>query len=323
MSNKKKIVFFLSLFFFLFLSEKKSDFSPKFSLSFSSPFLEQKTNFQENFTFSFSNSSFLESDLPPIQIFSETLATLKEGKKEIVEYEVEEGDTISSISKKFGISEKTILWANNLSENSKIKEGDKLIILPVDGILHQVKKGEVLSQIANRYKAELSEIISFNELPIDKEGKILIFPGDILIIPGGEPPSKNPKIFVQQFLQIPDTFFICPLPPCNITQGLHWYNAVDFSNGKCGEYILASASGKVILTKYGWNGGAGNTIKILHPNGVITQYGHLREILVKEGQEVYQGQIIATVGNTGRVRGKTGCHLHFSVLGAKNPFWNY
>jgi murein DD-endopeptidase MepM/ murein hydrolase activator NlpD len=321
MSSKRKILLSLFLFFLISAFEKETNLSerpPSISLT---PFLEQKVILQENSNLSFLNSSFLKADLPPIQIFSQSLATLQESKKEILEYEVQPQDTISSISKKFGISEKTILWANNLTEGSKLKAGQKLIILPVDGVLHQVKKGETISEIAKEYKADLSDIFSFNELSTNEKGEVLIFPGDILVIPGGEISSS--RSFSQQFLQVPNTFFICPLPPCNITQGLHWYNAVDFSNGRCGEYILAAASGKVILTKYGWNGGAGNTIKILHQNGVITQYGHLREILVKVGQEVYQGQIIGTLGNTGRVVGATGCHLHFSVLGAKNPFAKY
>jgi murein DD-endopeptidase MepM/ murein hydrolase activator NlpD len=46
-------------------------------------------------------------------------------------------------------------------------------------------------------------------------------------------------------------------------------------------------------------------------------YGHLQTIFVSPGQEISQGQIIGLMGVTGRA---TGCHLHFGVYGAKNPF---
>jgi murein DD-endopeptidase MepM/ murein hydrolase activator NlpD len=316
MSSKKKAFLCIFLFLLIFFFGKENPQKENVSKNSNFLFLGPKAFFQENSGFLLSQNLFLKPDISPIQIFSKSLATLQESRREIVEYEVKEGDTISSISQKFSLSKETVIWANNLSENSKLKVGEKLIILPVDGVLHQVKKGETLSEIAKKYKANLKDIVYFNEISEDQ-----IFPGDILIIPGGKmPPSQK---FVQSFLPISSSFFICPLPPCNITQGLHWYNAVDFSNGRCGEYVLAAASGKVIFARYGWNGGAGNTIKILHPNGIITQYGHLREILVKVGQEIYQGQIVGTVGNTGRVVGITGCHLHFAVLGAKNPFANY
>ncbi len=316
MSSKKKVFLCVFLSFLIIISGSKNSKKEIASETSDFLFLEPKPFFQKNSSSFVLQNLFLKSEIAPVQIFSKSLATLQESRREILEYEVEKGDTISSIAQKFSLKKETIIWTNNLSENSKLKVGQKLIILPVDGVLHQVKKGETLSEIAKRYKANIKDIVYFNEIPEEK-----IYPGDILVIPGGEmPPSQT---FVQKFNPISTSFFICPLPPCHITQGLHWYNAVDFSNGRCGEYVLAAASGKVIFTRYGWNGGAGNTIKILHPNGVITQYGHLREILVKEGDEVSKGELIGTVGNTGRTIGPTGCHLHFAVLGAKNPFASY
>jgi murein DD-endopeptidase MepM/ murein hydrolase activator NlpD len=235
---------------------------------------------------------------------------VEEQRKEIQEYIVEEGDTLFSISQKFGISLETILWANNLDKNSVIKPGQKLIILPVDGILHEVKAGDTLSEIAKKYQAKIEDIISFNELENEND----IYIGDILIIPGGKMPLPKPA--PQPLAPLAQGYFICPVAGgCRITQGLHWYNAVDFSNGKCGEPILAAAGGSVL--KAGWQRKAGNYVKILHPNGVVTMYGHLQTIFVSPGEQVFQGQIIGTMGATGRA---TGCHLHFDVFGAKNPF---
>ncbi len=315
--GRRKLFFLLLLFSIIFVNKgKENSFPPEKNLL---PYFEAKTFSQEE-TFQTFQNSFFVSNIAPVQIFPQNLATLQK-RKEIIEYEVQKGDTISSIAQRFSLSRETILWANNLKENSILKVGQKLIILPVDGTLHQVKKGETLSEIAKFYKADLKEIISFNEIETNENGEPVIYPGEIYVIPGGKMPKE--KKFVQKLSPLPSKFFICPLPPCRITQGLHWYNAVDFSNGKCGEYVLAAASGKVISVKRGWNFGGGNTVKILHPNGTITQYGHLREIFVKVGQEVFQGEPIGTVGGKPGTFGagiSTGCHLHFAVLGAKNPF---
>lgn len=236
-------------------------------------------------------------------------------KKEIVEYVVRKGDSLSKIAQKFNISVETILWANDLSWNSVIRPGQKLTILPTSGVLHLVKKGETLSEIAQLYGVSLEKIYEFNS--IDKEGKIYI--GDLLIIPGGRPPKIRQR--VSSFAPIASNFFICPiLEPCRITQGLHWYNAVDFSHGRCGDPVLAAAGG--IIQKIGYHKIAGNYIRILHPNGVITFYGHLSKIIVSPGQRVSQGEIIGYIGHSGYTipRGPKGCHLHFEVRGAKNPF---
>ena len=238
------------------------------------------------------------------------------GPKKIIEYAVQADDTFSLISEKFGISIETILWANDLNKNSFLKLNQKLIILPVSGLLHYIQKGDTLGEIASTYKADIAEIIAFNEL--SNEGDIYI--GDILIVPHG----KKPVLIISPQVPLASSYFICPIaPPCIITQGLHWSNAIDFSNGVCGSPIYAAAGGQVVRIKYGWNLGAGNYLTILHPNGVVTMYGHLQSVLVNQGDTVLQGQIIALMGGKPGTPGagnSTGCHLHFGVQGARNPF---
>ena len=67
----------------------------------------------------------------------------------------------------------------------------------------------------------------------------------------------------------------------------------------------------------GWNGGYGSYIVIAHPNGTQTVYAHLSKVFVSVGQYTAQGFNIGNVGSTGN---STGCHIHFEVRGAKNPF---
>lgn len=75
-----------------------------------------------------------------------------------------------------------------------------------------------------------------------------------------------------------------------------------------GNSIKAAASGKVIFADY--KGNYGNCVIISHSSGISTLYGHASKLLVKEGQKVKKGDIIAKVGSTGR---STGPHLHFEV----------
>lgn len=86
-----------------------------------------------------------------------------------------------------------------------------------------------------------------------------------------------------------------------------------------GTPIFAAGGGEVVSA--GWNsGGYGNLVKIKHDDESVTLYAHNSRILVRNGQQVKQGQQIAAMGSTGF---STGPHLHFEVhqqgLGAKNP----
>ncbi|MDP4094395.1 MAG: M23 family metallopeptidase [Bacillota bacterium] len=75
-----------------------------------------------------------------------------------------------------------------------------------------------------------------------------------------------------------------------------------------GRNIVAAGSGTVITA--GRTSVYGNTVIIDHGHGITTKYGHTSKILVKKGQKVKKGDIIARVGSTGR---STGPHLHFEV----------
>lgn len=262
----------------------------------------------------------LQGISPPIVVSSKTLASLvgtdiePEIRKEIMEYEVQPGDTLSSIADNFGISLSTVLWANDLSASSLIQPGQKIIILPVSGVMHLVGSGDTLSEIAEKYSGKVDEIIEFNEL--SDGGKIFV--GDLLIIPNGEMPVIR---YQTQYAPLATSYFICPIPaPCRVTQGLHPYNAIDFTNGKCAEPVYAAAGGEV--QKGGYSSLTGIYVRILHPNGIVTFYGHLSKSLVGIGVSVYQGQIIGYTGYTGYTvpAGPAGCHLHFEVRGARNPF---
>lgn len=86
-----------------------------------------------------------------------------------------------------------------------------------------------------------------------------------------------------------------------------FHPGIDFA-GKEGQKVIAVASG--VVTYAGPRGGYGNMVQLNHGNGVSTRYGHNEKILVKVGQKVEKGQVIALMGTTGR---STGPHCHFEV----------
>lgn len=234
--------------------------------------------------------------------------------REILHYIVEEGDTIKALAENFGISVNTIAWANDLTNKEQLVPGDELIILPVSGALHLVRPGDTLSEIALWYRGDVEEILEFNELESAED----IFVGDFLIIPDGRKPAQLPR---GRLTPLANSYFIYPVPRSfRVTQGLHPFNAVDLSNGACGGPVYASAGGVVQQVEY--HSVAGNYARILHPNGVVTFYGHLSGQAASPGERVLQGQIVGYVGHSGYTipAGSAGCHLHFEVRGAKNPF---
>lgn len=307
-------------FFILFTNYSPFKSSCQKDCSGANQYLEESQNVGVlAFDLNIIQETALQALAPPFVVAGDVLGVVSDSNedKEVQEYVVKEGDTVENIAKHFNISLETILWANDLKSTTKLKVGQKLAILPVSGVLHVVREGDTLSYLAQTYKANSRDIIEYND--IFDESKI--YAGDFLIIPGGTMPKNFPQS-VQVLL--PGTYFICPVPsPCRITQGLHWYNAVDFGNGKCGEPVFAAAGGKVQRTGYGSI--SGYYVRVLHPNGVVTFYGHLSGINVAPGQKVYQGQVIGYVGYTGLTipRGPAGCHLHFDVRFASNPFAKY
>jgi murein DD-endopeptidase MepM/ murein hydrolase activator NlpD len=88
---------------------------------------------------------------------------------------------------------------------------------------------------------------------------------------------------------------------------LAMHAGIDFRQ-QTGSKVRATGAGVVIHA--GTAGGYGNMVEIDHGNGITTRYGHLSKILVKEGDHVNAGDLIALSGSTGR---STGPHLHYEV----------
>lgn len=114
-----------------------------------------------------------------------------------------------------------------------------------------------------------------------------------------DPPSSQPTYILPAQGQLSSGY------------GWRWgrmHQGIDIA-GPIGSPILAAAAGTVEFA--GWtSGGYGNLIEIRHADGSLTRYAHLDRVGVQLGDRVTQGQVIGTMGSTGR---STGPHLHFEV----------
>ena len=250
-------------------------------------------------------------------------------KAEVEEYTVVEGDTLGSIAEKFGVSLETVLWANDLTEKSKLKPGQVLKIPPVTGVVHRVKRGETVYSVAKKYDVEPQNIVNwpYNSFVNDETFELAV--GQTLVIPDGVMPEAPPPVTPRYVArQTPDAGtvsatgqFIWPASG-KITQQPVWYHmALDIAN-KAAPDVLAADSGTVVVAGAPDRFGYGIRIMIDHGNGYQTLYAHLQQVYVAVGQTVERGAAIGKMGSSGR---STGTHLHFEVRkdGALQNPWNY
>lgn len=236
---------------------------------------------------------------------------------QIVVYTVQPGDTPGQIADNFSITLNTLLWANNIRNPDLIRIGDDLIILPVSGVHYEVKKGDTIESIAKQFKGDVTDILQFNGIVFNEP----LEAGITIIVPDGEvtpPPSSGTRV-TRSSRALPEFqgYYLRPIIGGRRSRGLHGFNGIDLADS-CGKPVLSSAEGTVLIVRpSGWNGGYGRYIVINHPNGTQTLYAHLSSVLAKVGQNLAQGSQIAAIGSTGN---STGCHLHYEIRGARNPF---
>lgn len=240
-------------------------------------------------------------------------------RSEIIDYEVESGDTLSTIAQKFNITADTIKWENDLKGDG-IKPGQILKILPESGVSYTVKSGDTLESVAKKFSAEQQPILDypFNDVPDDLSLKA----GQLLIIPGGVPPETKipaksrpqPQYLAQgpaspAFSAPGGAQFIWPTNG-QITQYFSWYHpGIDVAN-RSGPGIAATDGGTVVVAGWPDSSGYGNRVVIDHGNGYTSLYAHMSNVYVSTGQTITRGQLIGQMGSTGR---STGTHLHLEI----------
>lgn len=237
-------------------------------------------------------------------------------RDKVITYTVQNGDTISTIAQKFGISPDTIRWENNLSSDI-LNVGDTLEILPVTGIFYKVQSGDTIYTIAKKFDTGAQKIVDFPFNDFANPETFSLVTGQMLLVPDGIKPSEQPFIKRQVFVaqgptSVSSAGFTWPMRG-GLSQFASWYHmAIDITN-PIGTPVVAAQNGTVSSISVGsYNGGYGTNIYIDGGSGYVTHYAHMSSISVNVGDSVVAGKtVIGYSGNSGR---STGPHLHFEVI---------
>ncbi|MFN2303402.1 MAG: peptidoglycan DD-metalloendopeptidase family protein [Anaerolineales bacterium] len=278
--------------------------------------------------------------LPELQV---TNSSVVEKRNEVINYTVQAGDTIFGIGEKFGLKPETVLWANRYTLGDTpdgLGIGVELVILPEDGVYHRWSEGEGLNGVSSFYGVDPDVIVNYplnslNPATVGDYANPNIEPGTMLIVPGGTRPSvvwiaaRDNPVSGNSYLgpgacggiiygNVGTGTFTWPtsatwLSGYDYNPPVH--NGLDFG-GDFGSPIYASDSGVIVYS--GWSDrGYGNLIVIDHDGGWQTFYAHMMDgTLLPCGTNVQKGQLIASMGSTGR---STGPHLHFELRLNGNP----
>jgi len=302
------------------------------------------------------------------------------------------GETLDSLSNRYGVPASAIAQSNGLAANAPIYPGQRIVIpkynyagapapapaahtppapatraavnttshrtAPVpatQGQAHIVKPGETLIGLSRRYNRPIAEIAAANNLqPYHK-----VQAGDRIIIPGtarvaAAPQAAAPQSQPQQQVQQPRYAAAQPAAPTArmITPAaekppVEETNSADANAGAAG--FRWPARGRIIagfgpkptgqqndginlalpegtpvkaaddgVVAYAGNElkGYGNLVLIRHANGFVTAYAHASELMVKRGDAIKRGQVIAKSGQTGNV---TSPQLHFEIRKGASP----
>lgn len=260
-----------------------------------------------------------KQSIAPQDVFQTQLS--EKPRSEIINYTVQKGDTLSGIAKKFGISEDTIKWENDLTDDS-ITVGDSLKILPVTGIAHKVASGDTIYTISKKYSSNPQAIVDFpfNDFADPQTFSLVV--GQTIIVPDGVQPQAAPVYIARRGptttspRAVSGAGFSWPVQG-TMNQYYSWYHRAVDLGAPLGTPVVAAQSGTVSeAIAGGWNYGYGTHIIISGDNGYQTLYAHMSSLNVSAGQKVTAGStVVGWVGLTGRT---TGAHLHFEVRSGGN-----
>ena len=245
-------------------------------------------------------------------------------RQTVESYTVQSGDNLSSIATRYGITTMTLVWANDIKNADSLKPGAELKIPPTSGVLHEVKSGETLMGIAQKYQADVEEITGYTPNKIANPNALVL--GQAIMIPGAEkPPDPPPARLAATEAPIgasAPAAVPAPAPAQASGSGLfQWptfgqlsqgftagHRGLDIAQGY-GVPVYAAEAGVVAWVQYDTYG-YGYHLLINHGNGYQTLYAHFSDIYVVPGQSVARGEGIGRQGTTGYT---TGPHLHFEV----------
>lgn len=254
------------------------------------------------------------------------------GKGKRLRYVVKEGDSLWLIARRYDTHVSDIVAFNNL-KTEKLQPGQELLITDSRPLLNVVARieGTKTEKIPFPTKVvidrKLGSGVRVKQQGKDGEKKVayqLVKKNGMVV----EKKTISEAVVKQPVPRVVargprGTYIVASRSGGNFVSGFVWplvggitsyfggkrgHTGVDI-DGKTGDPIRAVEDGVVVFA--GREGGYGLMVVVDHANGIKTRYAHCSKLLVKDGQKVEKGQVIALVGATGR---STGSHLHFEVI---------
>lgn len=191
---------------------------------------------------------------------------------------------------------------------------------------HKVEKGQTLYRIAKAYGVTVEELMDANRIEDPRDLKV----GELLYVPGAtlhravetydspepDPPKREvavPEKKQPKTVRVGKGSGVLSWPLRGVlyarfgNKGREPHDGIDLA-APAGLPVKTAAAGTVLFA--GDQKGYGLIVIVEHEGGLITLYAHNRDLRVKTGQKVREGQVVATVGDSGKT---SGPHLHFEV----------
>ena len=272
----------------------------------------------------------VETKLAQICSKDKAIRNIEDGGTKEKVYTVKTGDTYYGITEKLGISFKELKKYNPEIDEDELYPGDKLkmnkavsaltvVTVETSEFSEKLKRDVVYRKTNDLYEGDRRVVQKGSDgkqlitAKITRENGEIVKRKDIkkeilqdsvdkIILKGTKVRPKT----------APTGSFINPVPSAMVTSPFGWrwgrlHEGIDLATS-VGTPIRASDGGTVISA--GWYGGYGLCVEIQHGGGTITRYGHCNDVYVSVGDQVYQGETIAALGNTGY---STGPHCHFEI----------
>lgn len=244
--------------------------------------------------------SFLESSVFPLTACSthNTMAPVIEGWRQSAHAEsscrVNRGDTLYSIAWRYGLDYRELAKMNHISAPYTLRKGQLLQLVPP--VLVHAKS---YAKSTDHKNSEITTAVLPQKQPLVRENSLPHLPSTI-------PSSESPETF-KWFWPAQGKVVRRFTGPAGMSKG------IDIA-GQSGDPVKVATDGKVVYCGSGLKG-YGELIIVKHNDEFLSAYAHNRKLLVREGQQLKAGQVIAEMGSSDAPR----TLLHFEIRRAGKP----